>query len=167
MSNSLNLLLVSSSRVHGKTYLEHCRSAIVDHFTGAENIVFVPFALQDHQKYESIVAPVFADLGLAIRSIHHASDPAKAIVEADGIFIGGGNSFRLLKTLYDLELAPAIQQAVQGRGVPYMGSSAGTNMACPTIRTTNDMPIVQPPSLEALGLIPFQIDLKRNQTQCL
>jgi len=158
MSNSLNLLLVSSSRVHGKGYLEQCRSAVADHFTGAENIVFVPFALQDHQRYESIVAPVFANVGLTIRSIHHASDPVKAIAEADGIFIGGGNSFRLLKTLYDLELISALQQAVQGRGVPYMGSSAGTNMACPTIRTTNDMPIVQPPSLEALGLIPFQIN---------
>ena len=158
MSNSLNLLLISSSRVHGKAYLEQCRSAVADHFTGAENIVFVPFALQDHQRYESIVTPVFANVGLTIRSIHHASDPVKAIAEADGIFIGGGNSFRLLKTLYDLELISALQQAVQGRGVPYMGSSAGTNMACPTIRTTNDMPIVQPPSLEALGLIPFQIN---------
>ena len=158
MSNLLNLLLVSSSRVHGKTYFEHCRSAVADHFASAENVVFVPFALQDHQRYESIVAPVFADVGLALRSIHHAPDPIKAIAEADGIFIGGGNSFRLLKTLYDLELIPALQQAVQGRGVPYMGSSAGTNMACPTIRTTNDMPIVQPPSFEALGLIPFQIN---------
>ena len=120
MSNLLNLLLVSSSRVHGKTYLEQCRSVIADHFAEAENIVFVPFALQDHQSYESIVVPVFADIGLKIRSIHHASDPIKAITEADGIFVGGGNSFRLLKTLYDLELIPAIQQAVQGRGVPYL-----------------------------------------------
>ena len=120
MSNLINLLLVSSSRVHGETYLGHCRTAVAEHFTGTENTVFVPFALQDHQRYESIVAPVFADVGLTIRSIHHASDPVKAIAEADGIFIGGGNSFRLLKTLYELELIPALQQAVQGRGVPYL-----------------------------------------------
>ncbi len=153
-----DLLLVSSSRVHGHTFLEHCRSAVADHFSGTTNIVFVPYALQDHSAYESIVVTVFAEIGLSIRSIHHAANAVKAIAEADGIFVGGGNSFRLLKTLYDLELLPAIQQAVQGRAVPYMGSSAGTNMACPTIRTTNDMPIVQPPSLNALGLIPFQIN---------
>ena len=95
---------------------------------------------------------------MTIRSIHHAADPVAAIAEADGVFVGGGNSFRLLKTLYELQLMPAIRQAVQGGSLAYMGSSAGTNMACPTIRTTNDMPIVQPPSLDSLGLIPFQIN---------
>ena len=153
-----NLLLISSSRVHGKTYLEHCRSAIADHFSGAQNILFVPYALKDHDSYESTVASAFKEIGLTIRSLHHAADPVAAIGEADGVFVGGGNSFRLLKTLYDLQLLPAIKQAVQGGRLDYMGSSAGTNMACPTIRTTNDMPIVQPPSLDALGLIPFQIN---------
>jgi len=124
-----NLLLISSSRVHGKTYLEHCRSAIVDHFSGAQNILFVPYALHDHDGYESIVAPVFKALGLSIRSIHHAPNPVAAIAEADGVFVGGGNSFRLLKTLHELQLLPAIKQAVQGGGLAYMGSSAGTNMA--------------------------------------
>ena len=153
-----NLLLISSSRVHGKAYLEQCRSAIVDHFSNATNILFVPYALKDHDKYESTVASAFKEIGLAIRSVHHSSDPVAAIAKADGVFVGGGNSFRLLKTLYDLKLVPAIKQAVQGGELAYMGSSAGTNMACPTIRTTNDMPIVQPPSLDALGLIPFQIN---------
>ncbi|MCL4142972.1 UNVERIFIED_CONTAM: hypothetical protein GTU68_003870, partial [Idotea baltica] len=77
--------------------------------------------------------------------------------QAKGIFVGGGNSFRLLKTLYDQKLLTPIKAAVQGN-IPYMGSSAGTNMACPTIRTSNDMPIVQPPSFDALGFIPFQIN---------
>ena len=153
-----NLLLISSSRVHGKTYLEHCRSAIADHFSNAQNILFVPYALKDHDSYESTVASAFKEIGLTIRSLHHAADPVASIGEADGVFVGGGNSFRLLKTLYDLQLLPAIKQAAQGSRLAYMGSSAGTNMACPTIRTTNDMPIVQPPSLDALGLIPFQIN---------
>ena len=153
-----NLLLISSSRVHGKTYLEHCQSAVVNHFSGAQNILFVPYALKDYDNYESTVASAFREIGLTIRSIHHAADPVAAIAEADGVFVGGGNSFRLLKTLYDLKLLPVIKQAVQGGSLDYMGSSAGTNMACPTIRTTNDMPIVQPPSLDALGLIPFQIN---------
>ena len=152
------LLLISSSRVHGKTYLEHCRSTVADHFSHARNILFVPYALQDHDSYESTVASAFEEAGLTIRSIHHAANPVAAIAEADGVFVGGGNSFRLLKTLYEMQLLPAIKQAVQGGSLAYMGSSAGTNMACPTIRTTNDMPIVQPPSLDALGLIPFQIN---------
>ena len=153
-----NLLLISSSRVHGKTYLEHCRSAIANHFSGAQNIVFVPYALKDHDSYESTVASAFEEIGLTIRSIHHAADPVAAITEADGVFIGGGNSFRLLKTLYDRQLLSPIKQAVQDGSLAYMGSSAGTNMACPTMRTSNDMPIVQPPSFDALGLIPFQIN---------
>ena len=153
-----DLLLISSSRVHGKLYLEHCRSAVADHFSSAQNILFVPYALQDHDSYETTVASAFKEIDLPITSIHHSADPVAAITEADGIFVGGGNSFRLLKTLYDLQLMPAIRQAVQGGALTYMGSSAGTNMACPTIRTTNDMPIVQPPSFDALGLIPFQIN---------
>ena len=153
-----NLLLISSSRVHGKTFLEHCRAAIAEHFSGAQNILFVPYALKDHDSYELTVASAFEEAGLTIRSIHHATDPVVAITEADGVFVGGGNSFRLLKTLYELQLLPAIKLAVQGGSLAYMGSSAGTNMACPTIRTSNDMPIVQPPSFDALGLIPFQIN---------
>ena len=153
-----NLLLISSSRVHGQTYLEHCRAAVTDHFSGLKNILFVPYALKDHDGYESTVASAFEEAGLTIRSIHHAADPVAAIGEADGVFVGGGNSFRLLKTLYELQLLPAIKQAVQGGSLTYMGSSAGTNMACPTIRTSNDMPIVQPPSFDAFGLVPFQIN---------
>jgi len=151
------LLLVSSSRVHGTGLLEHCREAIVSHFSQSDSVLFVPFALADHEQYESTIRSAFESFGVKLRSIHHESDPSSAIARSNGIFIGGGNSFRLLKTLYDRQLMEPIREAV-ARGVPYMGSSAGTNMACPTIRTTNDMPIVEPPSFEALGLVPFQIN---------
>ena len=152
-----NLLLISSSRVHGTGFLEHCSEAVREHFSGVVPVLFIPYALADHNKYESVVSEAFEKNGLQLSSIHHAEDPIAAINKAHGIFIGGGNSFRLLKTLYELNLLAPIRQAVQ-RGVPYMGSSAGTNMSCPTIRTTNDMPIVEPPSFNALNLVPFQIN---------
>ena len=152
-----NLLLISSSRLHGSEFLEYCRDAISEHFAGRKQILFVPYALADHAGYESLVQAAFEPMGIEIRSIHHDSDPTSAIESAEGIFVGGGNSFRLLKTLYELDLIQTIRDQVQC-GLPYMGSSAGTNMACPTIRTTNDMPIVEPPSLAALDLIPFQIN---------
>lgn len=117
----------------------------------------MPYALADHDGYEQLVAKAFRPTGILVESIHHADDPVAAVKEANGIFVGGGNTFRLLKTLYDLALIQPLRTAVLA-GVPYMGSSAGTNLACPTIRTTNDMPIVQPPSFEALNLIPFQIN---------
>ncbi len=153
-----NLILVSSSRVHGSGFLEHCRDAIAEHFDSVDRVLFVPYALADHDRYAEIVSQALNPIGLQVDSIHVAQDPVTAISEAEAIFIGGGNSFRLLKTLYDLNLIGPIRDSVQGRGVPYMGSSAGTNMACPTIRTSNDMPIVEPESFEALNLIPFQIN---------
>ncbi len=151
------LLLVSSSRVHGTGFLEHCRQAIGRHFQGVKTVLFVPFALANHDAYEQVVSQPFDALNIQIRSIHHESDPVAAIGSAEGLFIGGGNSFRLLKALYDRHLIEPIRRRAL-EAMPYMGSSAGTNMACPTIRTTNDMPIVEPPSLDALNLVPFQIN---------
>lgn len=154
----LQLLLVSSSRVHGSPFLQHCAEAIRDHFSPGCEVLFVPYALADHDRYRDLVSEAFESMQLQLTSIHDTKDPQSAIDDAKGIFVGGGNSFRLLKTCYDLGLMQPIRDAVQQRGVPYMGSSAGTNLACPTIRTTNDMPIVEPPSLAALGLVEFQIN---------
>ena len=151
------LLLISSSRVHGSGFLEHVRPAIADHLQSVQRLLFVPYALVDHDDYVTAVAMALEPIDIAVEGIQSSSDPIEAVRNAEAIFIGGGNSFRLLKTLYDLELLQPIREAVHG-GTPYMGSSAGTNMACPTIRTTNDMPILEPPSFEALGLIPFQIN---------
>jgi dipeptidase E len=152
-----NLLLISSSRVHGSGFLDHCREAIREHLAPASRLLFVPYALADHDTYFKIVADALSDIDVVVDSIHRASDPQIEVGKADAIFVGGGNTFRLLDRLYRLDLLKTIRSAVQ-QGMPYMGSSAGTNMACPTIKTTNDMPIVEPPSFAALSLIPFQIN---------
>jgi dipeptidase E len=151
------LLLISSSSVHGSGYLEHCEGAILRHLEGVDRILFVPWALADHTGYAATARARFAELGIALDSIHEAADPVVAVREAAAMFIGGGNTFRLLDTLYRYELLEPIRARVC-EGMPYMGASAGTNMTCPTIKTTNDMPIVQPPSFAALGLVPFQIN---------
>jgi dipeptidase E len=153
-----NLLLISSSQIHGSGFLEHCRTEINEHLQSVDRLLFVPYARADHEQYLKIVAAAFQPINVLVESIHVADDPVEAVNKAKALFIGGGNSFRLLKALYEFELIEPIRESVQGRGVPYMGSSAGTNMACPTIRTSNDMPIVEPPSFEALGFIPFQIN---------
>ncbi len=157
MGKTRRLLLVSSSRVHGSEFLAHCRPAIQSHFSEAKKVLFIPYALADHAGYAALVRQSFESMGIQLESIHETPDPCQSVERAEGIFIGGGNSFRLLKTLYDLKLVEPIRSFVAS-AKPYMGSSAGTNMACPTIRTTNDMPIVEPPSLNSLGLIPFQIN---------
>src|SRR5262249_1574796 len=116
-----------------------------------------PYALHDRDKYAATAQQRFAKMGYELTSIHTAAIPAQAINETDAVFIGGGNTFRLLKTLYDLDLLGPIRERVAA-GMPYIGSSAGSNVAGPTIRTTNDMPIVEPPSFDALGLVPFQLN---------
>ena len=142
------LLLISSSNVHGYGYLDHAEPEIKSFLGAIKTVAFVPFALQDRAAYIAKVAERLAKMGYTVN---------EDIEKAEAIFVGGGNTFRLLKTLYDTDLLQTIRQRVIG-GVPYMGSSAGSNIAAPTIRTTNDMPIVQPPSFDALNLVPYQIN---------
>ncbi|MEV7086413.1 dipeptidase PepE [Streptomyces sp. NPDC093085] len=153
----MRLLLLSNSTAPGRGYLDHAREEIGALLDGARRLVFVPYALADHDGYTAQVAEALAPLGVEVTGAHTAPDPAELVRGAEAVFIGGGNSFRLLKALHERDLLRAVRDRVAA-GVPYMGSSAGTNMACPTLRTTNDMPIVQPPSFEALGLLPFQIN---------
>ncbi|MEU9188557.1 dipeptidase PepE [Streptomyces sp. NPDC048484] len=153
----MKLLLLSNSAAPEHTYLEHAREVIADHLAGVQELLFVPYALADHDGYTAKVAAFMAELGLRVRGIHTADNPCTAAAEAQAIFIGGGNSFRLLSALQRGGLVDAIARRVRA-GAPYMGSSAGTNMACPTLRTTNDMPIVEPASFTSLGLVPFQIN---------
>ncbi|HWR13610.1 MAG TPA: dipeptidase PepE [Terriglobales bacterium] len=151
------LLLISSSRVHGGGYLDHAENEIRDLFAGVQRVLFVPYALKDQDGYASVVRAKFEATGYGLDSIHTAADPKQAVNSAQGIFIGGGNTFRLLNTLYKLDLISAIRARVEA-GMPYMGSSAGSNVAGLSIKTTNDMPIVQPPSFEAIGLLKIQIN---------
>jgi dipeptidase E len=151
------LLLISNSVQHGRGYLEHAEQELRDFLGGVKRVLFVPYALLDRDGYAETARAKFSQMGFALESMHRAPDPRKAVEMAEAIFIGGGNTFRLLKTLYEYGLLAPIRLRVES-GMPYIGSSAGSVVACPTIRTTNDMPIVEPPSLTALGLVAFQIN---------
>ena len=161
MSRSLaagsRLLLISNSTLHGSGYLDHAERQIRDFLAGAPPVLFVPFALFDRDAYAERARRRFETMGLSLVGIQRAADPRRAVLEAKALFIGGGNTFRLLKTLQDLSLLEPIRRRV-AEGMPYIGSSAGSVVSSPTIRTTNDMPIVEPSSLEALGLVSFQIN---------
>lgn len=153
----MRLLLISNSTLHGSGYLEHAAAEIRDFLGDLKRVLFVPFALADHDGYAAKARQQFRVMGFELDSLHEADDKKSAVKKAEAIFIGGGNTFRLLKALYDFEVLPLIKQRVE-QGMPYIGSSAGSNVAAPTIKTTNDMPIVEPPSFEALGLVGFQIN---------
>lgn len=152
------LLLVSNSTLHGSGYLDHCHDHIAHFFGKLERVLFVPYALHDRDAYAKTARTKFNSLGYELDSIHEASDPREAVRTAEAIFIGGGNTFRLLKCLYDNQLVADIRRRVLEEGVPYMGCSAGTNVSTVSISTTNDMPIVCPPSFSAIGLVPFNIN---------
>jgi dipeptidase E len=137
--------------------MDHCESGVRQVFSGVSRVLFVPYALKDWDSYSSKVAKRFEAMGMKLESVHKAADPTLAVKQAEAVFVGGGNTFRLLRHLQGLSLLDAIRQRVRA-GMPYMGSSAGSNLACPTIMTTNDMPIVMPMDFNALQLVPFQIN---------
>jgi dipeptidase E len=150
-------LLISSSKVYGGGYLDHAEAAIRERLAGVRRVLFVPHALADRDGYAATARTRYGGMGFGFDSLHEAMDPRAAIEAAEAVFVGGGNTFRLLKALYDLEVfAPLRERALAG--MPFVGSSAGTNLACLTVRTTNDMPIVEPPSLSALALVRFQVN---------
>jgi dipeptidase E len=150
------VLLISNSTLYGSGYLDHAAAEICDFLGRVKSVLFVPYALYDRDAYASLAQKRFEKMGFDLTSIHTASDPIRALNDTQAVFIGGGNTFRLLKALYDFHLIEQLRRRV-AEGMPYVGSSAGSNVAGPTIKTTKDMPIVQPPSFQALGLVPFQI----------
>jgi len=150
------ILLISNSTAYGHGYLDHVEEQIKEFLGGATNLLFFPFALHDRDAYAAKAKERFAAMGCSLESAHATRDPRNAIEQSDGIVIGGGNTFRLLKALQDLELLDPVRHKIKS-GAPYIGSSAGSNVAGPTIKTTKDMPIVQPRSFNSLALVPFQI----------
>ncbi|MEU6740661.1 dipeptidase PepE [Streptosporangium sandarakinum] len=153
----MNLLLLSNSTQYGRGYLAHALDKVAAFVPSGGRLVFVPYALADHDGYTAKARGALEPLGVDVRGAHEGGDPVALLATADAVFVGGGNSFRLLSALYRTGLRDALITAVRA-GLPYMGASAGTNMAAPTLRTTNDMPIVQPPSFDTLGFVPFQIN---------
>src|SRR5262245_3649292 len=155
----MRLLLISNSTRFGERYLDHCAGAITSLLgSSVGRVLFVPYAIHDHDQYAATVRARFEEMGLGIDSVHNvARGSVHAVEQAEAIFIGGGNTFRLIDALWRYELLEPIRQRVHA-GMPYIGTSAGANVACPSIRTTNDMPIVQPPSFSALDLVPFNIN---------
>lgn len=151
------VLLISNSTLYGSGYLDHAESEIHSFLDDVKRVLFVPYALFDRDKYAANAQQRFEKMGYELTSIHNAENPVAAVNETEAVFIGGGNTFRLLKALYEFDLIDVIRNRVSN-GMPYIGSSAGSNVAAPTIKTTNDMPIVQPPSFNALDLVSFQIN---------
>lgn len=153
-----NLFLLSNTIQPGQTYLEYAHDALFEFLGDERHLLFVPYAVVDYDNYTASIQQALAPLGIAVEGVHTASDPRQSLAEARVVYVGGGNSFRLLKTLQSYRMLDIIRQRVQNGEMRYMGASAGSNMACPSLRTTNDMPIVQPVSFNALDLLPFQIN---------
>jgi len=153
----MRLLLISNSTLYGSGYLDHVEREIREFLGGVKSVMFVPFAIYTYDHYAKKARARYEQMGYKLNSLHEATDKQQAVRDAEAIFIGGGNTFRLLKALYDNQLLDVIRGRVLA-GMPYIGSSAGSNVAGPTIKTTNDMPIVEPPSFNSIGLVTFQIN---------
>jgi dipeptidase E len=151
------LLLLSNSTAPGMGFLEHAMRAIQEVLDGCASVLFVPLASSHPDAYATVMRDALASIGVRVTSLHQADDVAAAVADAEAVFVGGGNSFRLVRALRQIHALDALRSTVD-TGVPYLGASAGSNLACPSIRTTNDMPIVEVASLSALGLIPFQLN---------
>jgi dipeptidase E len=160
MANKRLLLLSNGSELVGVEPTEFARGAVSDFLgAGVRRVLFVPFAVvvRTYDEYAARARQRFAPMGYEVVSVHEVRDARLAVEHAEAIAVGGGNTFHLLRGLYEAGVVETIRARVES-GVPYVGWSAGSNVACPTIRTTNDMPVVEPPSFKALGLVPFQIN---------
>lgn len=169
----MNILLASTSTLYGGTYLAYLTEQITQLFNGCDEIIFIPFARPggiSHDDYTEKTSAFFSKLGIRVKGLHEFEDKIEAINSAHGFFTGGGNTFLLAKLLHELDLMLALKQNIEN-GKPYLGCSAGSNIGGLNMKTTNDMPIVYPPSFECMGLVPFNInphyldpnpDLKHN-----
>lgn len=154
------ILIASTSTVHGSGYLEYLLDSLKVHFRNANTILFIPYARPggiSHQDYTEIVRIAFSKINKAVKGIHEFDNPKDAIKSAEAIFTGGGNTFVLVNQLYKNNLMSELRSTIES-GTPYLGTSAGSNICGLTIGTSNDMPIMYPPNFNALGLIPFNIN---------
>jgi dipeptidase E len=155
-----NILLASTSALFGEEYLAYLKPYISELFSGVNEIIFIAFARPggiSHNDYTQKVADAFAPMSVSVKGLHTFNDPINAINGAKGFFTGGGNTFLLVKELHEQGLMSALKDAIE-KGAPYLGTSAGSNIGGPTMQTTNDMPIVYPPSFSTMGLVPFNIN---------
>lgn len=154
------LIIASTSTIHGSGYLEYLMQTLEELFHSVQNIVFIPYARPSgisHEKYNDIAQIAFNSIGKTVIGIHKFDNPKQAILEAKGLFVGGGNSFVLLKKLYQKDLLEPLKLAINS-GTPYLGTSAGSNICGLTMGTSNDMPIVHPQRFDTLGIVPFNIN---------
>lgn len=156
----MNVLLASTSTIFGGKYLEYIKNEIAELFTGVDEIIFVPFARPggiSHDEYTQIAKNFFLQLNINVKGLHEFENKTEAINSAKGYFTGGGNTFLLVKSLHDENLMQVLAQNVKS-GKPYLGTSAGSNIGGMNMKTTNDMPIVYPPSFDCMGLVPFNLN---------
>ena len=155
-----NIIIASTSTIHGSGYLEYILEPLEQLFKNAKTILFIPYARPSgisHEAYTDIAKKAFAKIEKQVTGIHEFKNPEVAVTNAEAIFVGGGNTFILTNQLYKNNLINILRDAVQN-GTPYLGTSAGSNICGLTIKNTNDMPIVYPPSFKALSLVPFNIN---------
>jgi len=155
-----NLIIASTSTIHGGDYLEYLLPELAIHFKNCKSILFIPYARPggiSHSEYTAKVQIAFSKINISVTGIHDYENPAEAIQQASGIFTGGGNSFLLVSQLYKNKVMTLLADVIN-KGTPYLGTSAGSNITGLTMQTTNDMPIVYPPSFQTLGVIPFNLN---------
>ena len=154
------MIIASTSTLHGGNYLDYLLPTLESHFKNCSEILFVPYARPggiSHSDYTANVQAAFAKIGKSVKGVHEYPDPIEAVKAAQGIFTGGGNTFLLVTQLYQNNIMEVLAQVVEN-GTPYLGSSAGSNITGISMQTTNDMPIIYPPSFKTLGLIPFNLN---------
>jgi dipeptidase E len=155
-----NIIIASTSTLHGGDYLEYLLPELSKHFKNCKTILFIPYARPggiSHEEYSTKASLALNKINIAVKGIHEFEDPTSAIENAEGIFTGGGNTFVLVNELYKNNLMTTLNQAVK-KGIPYLGTSAGSVICGLSMQNTNDMPIVYPPSFQTTGLIPFNIN---------
>ncbi|MCP4882624.1 MAG: dipeptidase PepE [Flavobacteriales bacterium] len=155
-----NLLVASTSTIFGGHFLQYLLPELKEHFKGINTLLFIPYARPggiSYDSYTSIVAEALKDFSFAVKGIHEFDDAKLAIDQAEAVFVGGGNTFVLVDQLYRQDLIKPLKKRLEN-GIPYLGTSAGSNIVGLSVKTTNDMPIVHPETLEALGMIPFNIN---------